>query len=78
MKYLQIFIRRVIDLFSHIFTLNQSRTQILSTHHGLIRVGHDLNQQKALGKDSGAISKRYGIANIDLIRTSLPKVDVFG
>jgi hypothetical protein len=53
------------------FKLEQSKTEILSPHGGLALVGHCLNQQTTLSKTSRAITKRHGIANIDLIRTYL-------
>ena len=53
------------------FKLEQSKTEILSPHGGLALVGHYLNQQTTLSKTSRSISKRHGIANIDLIRTYL-------
>jgi len=53
------------------FKLEQSKTEILSPHGGLALVGHCLNQQTTLSKTSRSITKRHGIANIDLIRTYL-------
>ncbi len=53
------------------FKLEQSKTEILTPHAGLALVGHYLNQQTTLAKISRTITKRHGIANIDLIRTYL-------
>ena len=56
------------------FKLEQSKTEILSPHAGLALVGHYLNQQTTLAKTSRTITKRHGIANIDLIRTYLGQI----
>jgi len=54
-----------------IFKLEQSKTEILSPHGGLALVGHCLNQQTTLSKTLRSITRRHGIANVDLIRTYL-------
>jgi hypothetical protein len=56
------------------FKLEQSKTEILSPHACLALVGHYLNQQTTLAKASRTITKRHGIANIDLIRTYLGQI----
>ncbi len=58
-------------LMMRTFKLEQSKTEILSSHGGLALVEHCLNQLTTLNKTSRTITERHGSSNIDLIRTYL-------
>nr|VFJ61688.1 MAG: hypothetical protein BECKDK2373C_GA0170839_109015 [Candidatus Kentron sp. DK] len=52
-----------------LFQIEQSNSELYTSHSGLVLIGLAINKHTSLKKTLREIPKHHGIANIDLIRT---------